>query len=425
VSAPALALGVTLAVQALAALTLTTPSVLAPAMSRDLGVPAQHVGWLVSAAYLAAMLSGLNGGWLSERHGAVRTSQAAVLACCAGLLLLATGVPWVLLVAAVVIGVGYGLPNPTSADILSRHAPVHRRGLFFSIKQTGVPLGIALCGVVVAPLLALAGWRAALLVLAGPILLAAIVVGASRRALEAPVARLPGGARGGQGGLPDGGKGGGKGGGEPLIAALRARMLLPLREVFAHPPSRRLALASLVYALTQVAFLTFLVSLLNLEHRLSLAASAGLLSASQAASVVARVGWGYVSDRWVDPTRLLGVLGLLMAVGMLLLGLLPTGTPWPWMLAVTVLCAGTAVSWNGVFYADLVRHVPASQVARATGGTQFMTFMGAMAGSAVFAMLVGTLGGYGRVYAVLAVLPAVTGATLLASSARRTVRRPA
>jgi MFS family permease len=399
--APFLALAVTLGVQTLAAVTLTLPSVLAPVMSADVGMPAQAVGWLVSVAYLSAMLSGLNGGGLAMRHGSVRLSQWALIGCCLGLVLLAVGHPIVLLCAAVVIGAGYGLPNPTAAEILSRHAPADRRGLFFSIKQTGVPLGVALTGLVAPLLLAAFGWRGATLVLAVPMLAAALWVGWSRRALE-PAAGLQGAAAervssGSQG----------------LVDALRARLLLPLRDVLAYAPTRRVALTSLVYAFTQVSFLTFLVSLLKIEHGHSLSLAAGLLSTSQEVSVVARIGWGHVSDRWIDPTRLLGLLGVTMGAGVALLGLLPATTPWPWTLAVTMLCAGTAVAWNGVFYADLVRHVPPARVAQATGATQFMTFMGGMSGSAAFAVMVSAMGGYSTAFAAVAVLPAATGVALL------------
>ena len=406
--APFLALAVTLGVQTLAAVTLTLPSVLAPVMSADVGMPAQAVGWLVSVAYLSAMLSGLNGGGLAMRHGSVRLSQWALIGCCLGLVLLAVGHPIVLLCAAVVIGAGYGLPNPTAAEILSRHAPADRRGLFFSIKQTGVPLGVALTGLVAPLLLAAFGWRGATLGLAAPMLAAALWVGWSRRALEPAAAVAGAGAAGERAASASQG----------LVDALRARLLLPLRDVLAYAPTRRVALTSLVYAFTQVSFLTFLVSLLKIEHGHSLSLAAGLLSTSQAVSVVARIGWGHVSDRWIDPTRLLGLLGVTMGAGVALLGLLPATTPWPWTLAVTMLCAGTAVAWNGVFYADLVRHVPPARVAQATGATQFMTFMGGMSGSAAFAVMVSAMGSYSTAFAAVAVLPVATGVALLLTARR-------
>ena len=51
-----------------------------------------------------------------------------------------------LLIAASLIGVGYGLVNPAAAAILAYHSPLNARGLFFSIKQTAVPVGFGLSG---------------------------------------------------------------------------------------------------------------------------------------------------------------------------------------------------------------------------------------------------------------------------------------
>ena len=75
------------------------------------------------------------------------------------------------------------------------------------------------------------------------------------------------------------------------------------REVMAFPPTRQLAITSLIYALIQVSFLTFLVSMLKIEHHYTLALAASLLAASQAASVVARIGWGLSLIHISEPTR--------------------------------------------------------------------------------------------------------------------------
>ncbi len=412
---PILALTVTLLVQTLAAVALTSPSVLAPVVAAELGVGAQHVGWLVSLAYLTAMLTGLGAGALSQRLGPVRASQIALLAAAAGLGLFAAGHAATLLAGAVVLGFAYGVPNPTAAEILSRHAPAHRRGLFFSIKQTGVPIGVAAAGIILPALLGQIPWSGALLVLAAATGAAAVAIGAGRGRLEAG-RRHPGTGTGTGTGFGTGfGAGAGAGAGASL-ATLRARVLGPLIEVLAFAPTRRLAIASLVYALTQVSFLTFLVTLLTLEHGLSLTVAASLLAASQALSVAGRIGWGHAADRWLDPTRLLGGLGVAMGAAIIMLGLAPADSPAGLMLAITLACALTAVAWNGVFFADLVRLVPAEQVARATGATQFLTFTGGMSGSALVAAGVSLGGSYSAVFAALGVVPALAGLMLLAAA---------
>jgi hypothetical protein len=83
------------------------------------------------------------------------------------------------------------------------------------------------------------------------------------------------------------------------------------------------------------------------------------------------------------------------------------------MLVVTLFCAATVVAWNGVFFADLARQVQPSEVAQATGATQFMTFTGGMLGSGVFALLVSATGSYAAVFGLTALLPAATGLLML------------
>lgn len=404
-NAPVIALAVTLAVQALASFSLAVPSVLAPAVAGEFGMQAQHVGWLVSIAYLSAMLGGLACGGFSRRYGPVRMSQFALLSLALAMVCCALTSGWLLLVAGVLIGIGYGIPNPTAADILSRHSPRERRGLFFSIKQTGVPAGVAITGVLMPLLLALIDWRAALVLMACVLLVVALLIGRARRTLDAPrdlSAPAPSADQGSTG----------------FRHTLLVNVWQPLRGVFANPALRRLGLVSLVFAFTQVVYLSFLVSALKLEHQMSLAAAAALLSASQVVSMLARVGWGYVSDRWVDPGRLLGLLGVGMSVSLMMLAFVPVGASPALMLAVTVACAGTAVSWNGVFYADLVRQVPPGEVIRTTGATQFLTFLGGVTGGAGFVGLLSLTGSYSAGFIVVALLPLVTGLLTLRSARR-------
>ncbi|WP_299365737.1 MFS transporter, partial [uncultured Paracoccus sp.] len=60
-------------------------------------------------------------------------------------------------------GLGYGPITPSSSHLLARTTPPHRMGLTFSLKQTGVPLGGAMAGILVPPVVAGWGWQAALM----------------------------------------------------------------------------------------------------------------------------------------------------------------------------------------------------------------------------------------------------------------------
>jgi MFS family permease len=397
---PVLALLATMAVQILATASLTAPSVMAPAVAPMLDVAPQRIGWLVGIAYLSAMFSGLIGGSWIARAGAVRMSRIALLACAAGLLLGAATSPALLVplaLAALAIGIGYGLPNPSASMILARHVPANRRGLFFSVKQTGVPIGVGVSGLAVPLLLAAMPWQAALLTIAGVCMLVALALQGAR-ILEAH--RPP-----------------------AAVAAADRRspweaMVSPLRRVWREPALRRLGVASLVFSMTQVCFVTFLVSYLKLEHGRSLAAAAGVLAGAQVVSVACRVLWGQVSDRWIRPMRLLAMLGLAMAASAALLGALPVTAPAVLATLLALACAATSMAWNGVFFAELAHRVRAEDLGAITGGTQFMTFFGGVTGPIAFATLVDLTGSHGVAFIATAALPAVIGVWLWIASAR-------
>lgn len=397
---PVLALGATLSVQTLGSMVLTVPSVIAPVVAPTLGVGAERVGLFVGAAYFAAMLSGLaSGGW-SARIGAVGISQAAMLVCALGAWAATAGVPTALLVAALLIGAGYGLINPASTSLLGRHAPLARRGLFFSIKQTGVPLGVALAGLAMPWGLVAIGWRPS-------VVLAGAACGLLALALWPAATRL-----------------------EPHRASARAAPAAPrapaaagevpgLRAVLRHGPLLRLSLMSFAFAFTQLCFVTFLVSYLHLALGRPLAFAAGVLASAQVISTVTRIGWGHVADRWVDPATLLGALGLAMAASCVGLGLLPATASGTAIAVAATACAATAMGWNGVYFSELARHAAPDQVAAMAGASQFLTFSGSMAGPVVFAEIIRHGGSYAGAYVGLAALPAAAGVMML-RHARRT-----
>lgn len=386
---PWLALQVTLAVQIVASLVLSAAPVLAPAVLPALGIAPERIGLFIGLAYLFAMLSGLATGRWVAAVGAVRVSQTVLLAIAVGAVLATAGVPLVLLAAAAVIGIGYGAVNPAGAAILGRHAPAGSPGLFFALKQAGVPIGVALAGLLMPLGLLAVGWRgSAWLVAAVCVLLSLLLLPAAARldARGGPASSAPVGP----------------------WAALRGTMR--------DPSLRRLSLMSLMYNMTQQGFLTFIVSLLHLERGLPLGVAAGLLAASQVLCTGMRIAMGHVADRWVTPRVLLGVLGIAMSASGLLLALLPGSAGLPLTAFAVLACGATAMGWNGVFFAELVRIVPRERVASAAGGSQFFTFGGGMVGPVLFGALVQFGGSYALGYACFAGLGLVAGAVMLLSA---------
>lgn len=390
VPAPGRALSATLGVQTLAALAQQTPVVLAAVLAGLLGVGEEAVGFFTGLIYLMALSSGLFLSVWINRFGAVRFSQVAMLACAAGLCAVAALSLPMMVIAALLLGLGYGLANPTAAVILGRHAPSTRRGLFFSLKQTGVPLGIALAGLLVPALLHGLGARQANLVVALICVTCAFLLQPLVRRFDGDVSER-----------------------KAAVASRGGSWRAPFQLVLSSPTLRRLGLVSFIYAATQVCFLTFLVVYLSVDRGMTLTLAASTLATGQVASVIGRPLWGWIADRNGDPAFILGLLGLAMGLSCVFLAQVPVQPTLLVASSAALFCGLTAVAWNGVFYAELVQHSQADQLAEVTGGVQALTFGGAMVGPVLFSLAVSFSGSYPTVFTVLGLLPALVGALVL------------
>jgi MFS family permease len=360
-----LALWVTLIAQALITFLLAIAPVVAPAVAPTLGIDPARVGVFTALAYVFAIISGaLFGPWIN-RIGPIRFTCYVLLTGSAGAVIGTAGGAW-LLVAAALVGAGYGGTNPSAAAILGRHAPAKSAGFFFALKQTGVPLGVALAGVTMTWAVAAAGWRPAVWTAAAITAVGALVVLRTAPLLEDE---------------------------EQRRSSRPASAWASIAEVVRRPAVRQLATVSLAYGMAQQAFVTFSVSLL-VHAGVSLSTAGLMLAGSQAASVVVRITTGHVSDRLFEPRSMLVALGFLMALACAALAALPTSPP-AVLAAIAMAFAGaTTMGWNGIFFAQLVRIVPREELAKVSGGTQAFTFGGAVLGPYLFYLLLNAGGSY-------------------------------
>jgi MFS family permease len=358
----------------------------APLVAADLGLPTSLVGTYLSLTYVGAAASALAGGAAVLRIGALRLSQASLLACAAGLLLGLVPMVVVVALSAVLLGIGYGPITPASSHLLARTTPPARMGLTFSIKQTGVPAGAALAGLVVPPLALVAGWRvavAAIAVLGIGIALAAQPV---RNRLDDDRRR------------------------EARFSLVQ--FAAALRLVAATPALRTMAAVSFVYAGLQMCVSGFIVAYLAEEVGLSLVAAGVGLTVANVAGVAARIGWGAFADRVLSPRATLAMLGGLMAAFSATTALFTAAWPLPAMLAVVAALGGTAIGWNGVYLAETARVAPAGQAALATGGCLFFTYVGVVCCPFLFGLLQRASGSYALSFAAAAVAYAIVAAVL-------------
>ena len=196
VSAPAVSdrpwlwpLLVTLLMQTIAAFLIRALPVMGPSVTWAAGVPPENVGLLAGLTAAGTMWFVATGVLFLKRFGPVRTLQLGALLGAAAMVTVASGSWLVMLASAFAIGVAYGPSPPAGSDILARYVPPGRRSLVFSIKQSGVPLGGVLAGLVLPPAIEAFGWRGALAI-GGFISLASVLVVQPLR-FDAARANLP------------------------------------------------------------------------------------------------------------------------------------------------------------------------------------------------------------------------------------------
>ena len=378
------ALTVTTAIQIAVALAALTLPAIAPVVARDLGVPTSMVGSYISALYAGAATAALIGGGLVLRLGAIRLSQWGLAVCAAALALTLAPSLAVVAAAAVLLGLGYGPITPASSHVLARTATPGNIALTLSIKQTGVPAGMALAGILVPPLALAFGWRAAVLLVAGLCATVALAAQPLRAALDADRDR------------------------HARISA--AQLLAGLRLVAATPRLRTAAAVSFVYSGMQMCTSSFIVAYLADEVGLSLVAAGVGLAVASVAGVVARIAWGGVADRWLSPHTTLALIGALMAVFSAGVALFSSAWPLAAMLIVLAALGATAIGWNGVYLAEVARVAPRGQAGLATGGCLFFTFVGVVICPALFGWLQRASASYAVSFAAAA---AVCGAVAL------------
>lgn len=232
------------------------------------------------------------------------------------------------------------------------------------------------------------GWRAAVLLVAGVGAVTALAVQAFRVRCDADRDRR---------------------------AKLRLEIVPAVRGVLAHGPLRRLCVMSLAFAAVQLCFGAYFVIFLVERHGVTLAAAGLAFTAGQITGVVFRVIWGAVAGRTIAARWLLVALGVAMTGACAATLFLSAAWPLGAMAGVAALFGASAVAWNGLFLAEIVRVTSIAKTATATGGALFFTFGGMTLGPALFGVLLGAGVDYGVAFtvvgglALLSVLPLLAG----------------
>ncbi|WP_371780710.1 MFS transporter [Streptosporangium subroseum] len=395
-------LGVGVAAQASFSAMFSGIPVTAITMRADYGLSTGELGLVLGCTALGVAASDIVWGLLTDRFGDRRILLTGLISTGALLVLMGLAVvptgdgppPTPLLAVGLLLaGVLGGSVNGSSGRAVMTWFREGQRGLAMSIRQTAIPAGGAV-GVALMPWLAAShGFRAVYTVLAAFCLVTAV---ATWRWLHEPGDATPaeggtaggkavsegatgGGTAGGKaagggtaGGGTAGGKaaGGGRAGGGTAGEPVRERSPLRRWDIW------RLALASALLSVPQMAILTFAVVFLHDAQHAGAFAGSLVVLVAQLGGAAARVWSGRYTDRHGNRRGYFRVTGALSGVAIACAAALTLAGA-PVLLTASALAVGgvLANAWHGVAYTEIATMAGAGRAGAALGleGTTLFT----------------------------------------------------
>jgi len=382
-----IATGLFLSQNALTYMTSLVLPLVVPAAAAELGVGPAFIGAYMAIINGTGILVAVNAGNFVVRYGGTRICQVGMLISAVGLCVSVIGGPLAFALSAILLSISLFSSTPSSSQILARLSPPSLTPLIFSIKQTGIPVGSMLAGLLIPFFLLHFGWRGPFLAAAIMCVLVSLALLPFRRVLDTD-----------------------RQAGQSISIKQSWRNL---RHMMATPTLRRLILGGMAFVGLQVTFSSFFVSYLadGLGHSLT---SAGFIFAvSQSSAIVSRVAWGWIAGRWMSPRMVLGIVGLIMSAGALASGLFTPDWSVSALLAVGLVLGSTAVGWNGVFLAEIANNAPPGKVGAMIGANGSFLAMASMAMPAMYGAILATTGSYATGFFVMAALTLVASISFM------------
>ncbi|MAZ99896.1 MAG: hypothetical protein CMM39_10705 [Rhodospirillaceae bacterium] len=362
-----------------------------PAVAADLSFNVELVlayTWffaLVSLVFMAGC------GGIIRRYGALRTSQFGCISMALGLLIAALTNQTLFIIPSfaliiLLISAGTTVATPASSQILAEYAPRKWAPLVFSIKQTGVPAGVAISGLVLVPLAVGYGWRMTLIYTALICVIIAIVLQPLREEFDKKR--------------------------DPTEIPRWSDFISNIKDVLSQGQRREMAIAAFSFVGMQSVYTNFTITYLYEDLGFSLEEAGEILGFATLIAIPARILWGWVGSTIFQPRVLLAFLALVMAVSTALMGAFDD--QWGHVAVLIVNCAISlsVLSWHGVLLSEAARLAPAGEAGRLTGGVLAFGALGQIIFPMIFA--VGYwLSGYGLAFTVISLPAAMVGVIFL------------
>ena len=354
--------------------------ILADRIAEDFGISRAWLGLYLFIQNITAIIAAMACGGFIIRLGAWRVSQICLFLMGSSLLVVASGALWLYPLGAVLLGAG-AVSTPASSHILAKYCPRHLAPVVFSIKQTGVPVGSLIGGLLIPALLGVGFYIATIgesvyLDAYGAAFVSALIVYSMVVWLQ-PFRAYFDSDR------------------DPSVRPSFAGVSDTMKIVLSTPRLRDLAFGAFSFGGLQSIYAGFFILYLidGLEYS---EVDAGLVYAiASSTAVAARIGWGWLGSTLVSPRIVMGLIGVFGFVASVMVGYFDFGWSVGAITTVAILYNITALSWHGVLLAETARLAPPDQVGGVTGGVLSFTSIAMMIYPAIYGGMLAVTGSYG------------------------------
>jgi sugar phosphate permease len=134
---------------------------------------------------------------------------------------------------------------------------------------------------------------------------------------------------------------------------------------------------------------------------LSVSGAGAALAIAMLAGTVGRILWGVVADNWTSPRMVLGALGTVMAFSAFVTAAMGPAWPYALVLVTSFVYGASAIGWNGVYLAEVVRIAPPGTAGSATGASLATTYAGVVFLPTIFWAIVHLSGSYAAAFVAI------------------------
>ena len=374
-----------------------TMPILADRIADNYDISRAWLGLYLFIQNIASIITAMCCGSFILRYGSVRISQWALLMMGGSLFIVSIKVLWLYPIAAILLGLG-GVLTPASSHLLAKVCPPKIAALIFSVKQTGVPLGSLMGGLLIPFLLGVSVYISSLKTsfhvdAFGAAFITGLIVYIIVLTLQ-PVRNYFDSDR------------------KPDEKITFSNVTKTMKTVISTPQLRDLAFGSFSFGGLQSIFagffILFLIDGLGFDE-----IEAGMaFSIASFTAVGARILWGYIGSVYLSARVVLGVIGVFAGISSILTGFYDESWSYTLIISIAVLYNITALSWHGILLAEIARLSSRDTVASITGGVLAFTSIAMMIYPAIYGILLGLTDSYATGF-IASSIPAFIGGIIL------------